>query len=296
MDDKIYCYKGTEVLKNKLDIKNNEDLQIVERRFSTIRTLELYDEKLPKQLDLNYLKSIHKKLFGDLYSWAGEFRTVDISKGIMFARSEYIKDEANSIFSKLHKKNYLKGLDQESLIKELAYFKTEINMLHPFREGNGRTTREFIKALANSNGYEIDFSKITNVEYANAMVQSPVNTALLENLLEKAMTITKEHELEICTKTINKFKNECPAIQEVPTETVVIINHLTDTGGSYSSIAEIKNDYKKIGKLIDANKESKADYVLFQKLEIVVNNLKDASIKLSEKEIKPLTQSPEIEI
>ncbi len=110
------------------------------------------------------------------------------------------------------------------------------------------------------------------------------------------MTITKEHELEICTKTINKFKNECPAIQEVPTETVVIINHLTDTGGSYSSIAEIKNDYKKIGKLIDANKESKADYVLFQKLEIVVNDLKDASIKLSEKEINPLTQSPEIEI
>ncbi len=286
-EDKIYCYKGTDVLKNNLDIKNNDALQTVERRFSTIRTLELYDEKLPKQFDFNYLKHIHKKLFSDIYSWAGEIRKVDISKGIMFARNDFIKDEADRLFNQLKKKNYLKNLDKETLIKELAYFKTEINMLHPFREGNGRATREFIKSLAKANGYEIDFSKVSKVEYANAMVNSPSDTTLLENLLRKSISITKDYENEICSNTINKFKEECPAIQEVPTETVLIINNLTDNG-QYFSIADIKKDYKKIGKLIDANKESKADYVLFEKLDKVINDLKTGSRILAEKELKPV--------
>lgn len=85
---------------------------------------------------------------------------VDIAKGNMFCNALFIEEQANLIFSNLKKENYLTGLTQEAFIKRLAYYFAEINALHPFREGNGRTQREFIRLLGLKNNYFIRFSSV----------------------------------------------------------------------------------------------------------------------------------------
>ena len=108
----------------------------------------------------NHLKLIHLYIFQDIYPFAGKIRKVNISKGNMFCNVNYIDNQAKLIFNKLKEDNYLNNLKIETFIKKLAYYFSKINTLHPFREGNGRTQREFIRQLCIKNGYAIDYSTI----------------------------------------------------------------------------------------------------------------------------------------
>lgn len=163
-----YCYTGTRVLKNKLGIRDRDELLEVERRLSKYRARELLDDRINGRFDFALLKKIHQHLFQDVYDFAGEVRKVDIAKGNLFCRCFAIEAEAERIFTELKQEKYLKDLAAGALAKRLAYYLAEINALHPFREGNGRTQREFIRQLAAQNGYFLSYAGITSEEMIEA--------------------------------------------------------------------------------------------------------------------------------
>ena len=142
MPDTKYCYPDTEVLINKLDIRDLDKLHIFERKLTMLRLLELLDKPINGKFDFKHLQAIHAYIFQDVYDWAGKVRTVDIAKGNMFCNVRFISSQADVIFSGLKEEHYLAGLDEDMFIKRLAYYFSEINALHPFREGNGRSQRE----------------------------------------------------------------------------------------------------------------------------------------------------------
>lgn len=167
--DNSYCYQDSCILKNKLGIKNKEQLEEAERNITALRILQLKTGELRGEPNFKYLCKIHKHIFGDIYSWAGKIRTVDISKGNMFCNSQFILENAEDIFNRLKKENYLQDYkDVDKMSERLAYYLSEINALHPFREGNGRAQREFIIVLARRAGYVVDFSKISQEEMIQA--------------------------------------------------------------------------------------------------------------------------------
>ena len=118
------------------------------------------------------MRGIHFYIFQDLYTWAGELRKVDIAKGNMFCRAMFLENQADVVFSGIRNDGYLEGLDYDQFVKRLAYHFSEINALHPFREGNGRSQREFIRELALYNHYAIDFSYATGKEMLDASVDA----------------------------------------------------------------------------------------------------------------------------
>jgi cell filamentation protein len=114
------------------------------------------------RFDTLCLRTIHKHIFRDVYSWAGQFRTVNISKGgHPFATTAFIEPALDNVLRKLAEENYLRETDPGSFARRAGFFLGEINAVHPFREGNGRSQREFIRELGLQAGFIVDWSRIT---------------------------------------------------------------------------------------------------------------------------------------
>lgn len=162
MKDPYVQDNGT--LKNKLNISDSKVLYVKELEYSSIRMFELFSGKknLKRTYDLQHLKNIHKYIFNDVYDWAGKIRNVDIAKGnTLFCKTINIENYSENIFSELKRKNFFINNSKEELAHNLAKTFLDINALHPFREGNGRTQREFIRELAEDRGYNLSFNNIT---------------------------------------------------------------------------------------------------------------------------------------
>ena len=163
MGDSLYCYPNSNILKNKLHLQDEKILQQAELELSEYASLLIEYAEPP--YDLQYLKNIHASLFSELYEWAGELRRVDISKGdTRFCTFSRIEVEANKLFKQLQSQNYFQHLEQQQLIIQLADFYCELNVIHPFREGNGRTQRIFFEHLLAYCGYGVDWSQIESQE------------------------------------------------------------------------------------------------------------------------------------
>ena len=171
-NDTVYCYPNSNVLRNKQNIKDVDELAEFERNTTAIRAtfFETYFKKYT--LNFNLLKRIHQYLFQDVYDWAGKVRSVDIAKGNMFCRTFAIESEAERIFTELKNENYLKNCPESLLAKRFAYYFSEINALHPFREGNGRTQRIFLNIMAKQMGYYLDFDEVSEDEMVIASYES----------------------------------------------------------------------------------------------------------------------------
>lgn len=170
--DSKYCYPNSNVLKNKLNIMTGEKLELAEREYTSLAITEIKINPVKGDFDLKHLQNIHRHVFKDIFDWAGELRTVNISKGTHFYNHMYIIDGAETIFSKLKKENYLLGLSRNKVYERLGYYLGEINVLHPFREGNGRSQRIMIEYLAQVAGYNVDFSKVSSSEMIEACIDS----------------------------------------------------------------------------------------------------------------------------
>lgn len=157
-----YCYPDSNVLINKFNITNSDDLSVAEREITSVKLAYAKQNRISGNFDLKHLQDIHKFLFEDIYEWAGKLRHVNIAKGNQFCLAQNLESYAESIFSKLKAENYL--VNAENVPERLAYYLSEINVLHPFREGNGRTQRLFIEYLALNAGYRVDFSDVTPEE------------------------------------------------------------------------------------------------------------------------------------
>lgn len=203
-----YVYPGTTILKNKLNIKDNKELNIKERGLTASRIEEFSRKELPKEFNFEYLKSIHKYIFQDIYEWAGEIRKGDIAKGnSLFCKAVHIEVYASDIFRNLKREDYFKNIeDKKALSQKLAETFSDINALHPFREGNGRTQREFIRNLARYNGYELSFTNISKQEMIELSDLASDSNKLAEKFYEgmnKIRDLKKEMEILI-KETIEK--------------------------------------------------------------------------------------------
>ena len=184
----IYCYEGTNVLVNKMDIKDNSTLQRAENKIVLAKLFELRKNKMIGEFDIEHLVGIHRYLFEDIYPFAGKFRNENIAKGFFsFAEWEYIDEQLEKLLNKLKEAEYLKNDNETQLIKDLAYYMAELNVLHPFREGNGRTIREFIRELAYVNGYVLDMQNITSKDMLDACIKSVIDTSDLEDVLARCL-------------------------------------------------------------------------------------------------------------
>ena len=165
-----YCYPNTNVLRNRLGIKEMELLEEVEREISSICAGLIGFIRPP--YNLAYLCSMHTQLFGDLYEWAGELRRIDITKGqTRFCNVNFIGTQINSLFDSLAKDGYLVDLDYDIFIDKFAEYYCEFNMIHPFREGNGRVQRLFFEHLAINAEYRISFESVSKQEWIEANIR-----------------------------------------------------------------------------------------------------------------------------
>ncbi|MBL4761663.1 MAG: Fic family protein [Gammaproteobacteria bacterium] len=182
-----YLIPGTQTLRNKLNITDPDLLHDAERKLSTMRDLEMARSPVPGNLDYQHLKDIHQKLFGDVYPWAGQARTINISKSTMFAPVHLLDKSAKTVFTELAKDGYLRGLEKEEFLTKAAYHFGEINFVHPFRDGNGRSQRLFFDQLTARAGHSFDWNKINQNEMIQACEQATNdNPSLIKNALEKA--------------------------------------------------------------------------------------------------------------
>jgi cell filamentation protein len=184
----IYCYPGSDVLINKLGITEQAALDLAELEFTQFRA----EQYVPDFEDFSWatLRGIHFFLFQDIYSWAGEIRTVDISKGTTrFANVQFIEKEAAKLFLQLEQEDFLTSLSESEFIARLAHYYSELNVIHPFRDGNGRAQRIFFEALAINAGYEIHWQAIEASEWLSANIAAyHCQLELLINLLQRAIT------------------------------------------------------------------------------------------------------------
>jgi len=140
-----YCYPNG-VLINKLNIQDQEELDKVEASFTYLRLNRLIGTEGEFKFDLYYYLNLHKYIFQDIYSFAGDIRDENISKGLPFCRPEYIVQYLKYLLDEMKSKvRNIKTIDD--YIDYLSYYFSEINLVHPFREGNGRTQREYFRQL-----------------------------------------------------------------------------------------------------------------------------------------------------
>jgi cell filamentation protein len=164
------CYPGTTVLRNKLDIRDQAELDEYEVAVFLTRA----DEPWPVgNFDFVHYKALHFQLFQDVYDWAGQVRTIRIGKGSnWFCYPEYIDGEMTKIFAGLHKDQLLSGLAAHEFAPKSAHILAEINAVHPFREGNGRTQLAFLAMLAEHNGLPFNADILERERVIQAMIDS----------------------------------------------------------------------------------------------------------------------------
>jgi cell filamentation protein len=164
------CYPGTTVLKNLLNIEDQHRLDEAELALFLTRT----EEPAPAgEFDVRHYLDLHRHLFQDIYSWAGEIRTVRIGKGgNWFCYPEYIVSELNRVFAELGDVDELSHMPAEDFAKHVAHFIAELNAVHPFREGNGRAQLAFLAMLTEHAGFAFDEEKLDRNRVMQAMIQS----------------------------------------------------------------------------------------------------------------------------
>ncbi len=183
------CYPGTTVLVNNLGLRSQEALDQAEKIATSLRSVELESRGSNEPFSFAFYCSIHKHLFGDIYEWAGALRTVDLSKkGTHFCRAEDIQQVGSAMFSRLQKENCFQNIPRGDYVLKISEFYHDLNMLHPFREGNGRTQRLFFTMLIRRAGYDIDFSSLDLDELMIATIYAAQGiSSYLQAFFDKAI-------------------------------------------------------------------------------------------------------------
>ena len=170
------------MLENKLNITNEIELAKEEERITKLKAIELFDRKIIDTFEVGTFKGlsqIHEFLFGDVYEFAGKMRNVNLAKGnFRFASVLYLNDVLDSI-NNMPQSNFDEIIDKY----------IEMNVAHPFREGNGRSTRIWLDLILKKElGKVIDWSKVNKEDYLLAMERSPVKSLEIKTLLKDALT------------------------------------------------------------------------------------------------------------
>ena len=184
------------VLENKLGITDSAELARTEERISKAKALELFEKGLLDVFEIGTfqgLAKIHEYLFGEIYDFAGQVRTVNIAKGnFRFAPVLYLQAALEHI-----------GKMPQSTFEEIIEKYVEMNVAHPFREGNGRSTRIWLDAILKKELRQvIDWSRVDKEDYLLAMERSPIKDLEIKTLLRAALT-DKINDREVYMKGVD---------------------------------------------------------------------------------------------
>ena len=172
----LYCYPESDVLKNKLNIRDRDELKQAEEEITALKQYMLMESPINGRFTKTQLMNIHRFLFEDIYPFAGHIRREQISKGdTMFFPPHLIGQELDKVFSMLHNEKMMHETDRKRQIEHLSYIMSELNIIHPFREGNGRSLRELIRCMALNYGFTLDWSRVDRDTMLNAAVRSVVD-------------------------------------------------------------------------------------------------------------------------
>ena len=182
-----YCYPGTHILRNKLNIRCEAELDQAERELSDIAASQI--EFCLPPYDLTYLRQIHRRLFCDLYDWAGEIRNVDISKDTTrFCRADRVVPEGEKLLAQSANARWYEGLPLPEFISACAEIFGDLNVVHPFREGNGRTQRILFEHIIVNAGYEITWWEVDAAEWVQANIAAVhCDYSLLREILARCI-------------------------------------------------------------------------------------------------------------
>lgn len=179
----LYCYRDTSVLKNRFHLQDAGKLKKLEADLSAIRQADLVLHPINGRFTANHLCRIHRYLLGDIYYFAGHFRREDIRKGsTLFLTHQQISDHLQAILQKLQREPWDDFPEQDFFAKSAYYF-AELNYIHPFREGNGRAIREFMRLFFMKNGYSTDWGAVAPQEFLAATEASVYDASVLEPIL-----------------------------------------------------------------------------------------------------------------
>lgn len=177
---------------NLLGAQNMKELEQFEEVafYLTSTSLEQSGFEFLMPVSPSSVKLLHMKIFGDIYSFAGKTRDTSLMKGTTrFCEPQFIESQLYELCSYMNEETPWKSLEQAA--ERLAHFKTELNMIHPFREGNGRTIRLVIREYAKSKGFIWDFEYMNDEEYMKSMILSQHDTVKLEKLFLKTLSRIK---------------------------------------------------------------------------------------------------------
>jgi cell filamentation protein len=162
------------VLRNLRGLTDQARLDIFERLEAAAAIYELELNPVRGDFDQAHFQTIHKRIFHKIYPWAGELRRVNISRSgsYPFAMVQFLPRNLDRTFAKLAAEGHLKALGTAAFVDRAAYYLGELNTLHPFREGNGRVQREFIRELAAEAGYTLNWGPITQKQMYEASALS----------------------------------------------------------------------------------------------------------------------------
>ena len=187
--ESLYCYPGTKILKNKLNIKDSDLLKSAEENITAVKQMELLQNPIRGNFTKTHLLNIHRFIFEDIYSFAGRIRREQISKDeTMFYPPNLIERELKRVFDRIKSEGMLKETNEEKIFDNLAYVMAELNIIHPFREGNGRTIREFIRLMAMRCGHNINWGNAEKGEILKTSIQSIDDYHVLIDLLKKIVS------------------------------------------------------------------------------------------------------------
>ena len=167
------CYEGTFCLINKLGIKDEHLLKELDTSFSVARIGKIENNNIEFPITPDGYKSIHRFIFEEIYDWAGEYRKINISKkGTFFADYEKIDQLMNNCFKRLSALNYFKDMTRVDYLKNVTDLYQTLNMIHPFREGNGRTERVFITLFVRLADHCANFKRVDEDELMISTIQA----------------------------------------------------------------------------------------------------------------------------
>lgn len=193
MDDKYgvaddpYCYPGTTVLRNSLNLRDENTLDQAERELSEIAASSISFTPAPYSLET--LLDIHRTLFSDLYEWAGCIRTVKIRKDqTFFCAPERIYPEATKIFAHMGRSDWFVDMPRAEVIRGIAEVFGDLNVIHPFREGNGRAQRILFEQIIINAGYSVDWWRVSEADWIPANVAAVVcDYRQLEQIFDRCL-------------------------------------------------------------------------------------------------------------
>jgi cell filamentation protein len=199
------------ILRNKIGLTDQESLDRAEANAVSVRSILLQLNPLKGNFDSEHLKEIHSYLFRDVYTWAGQYRTIPLAKAdfaeggrvTKFTPPELIEAELSKVFGELANEHFLEGLPRKQFAGKVAALLSDINRVHPFREGNGRAQRQFVRQLAESLGYKLHFEVVSKERLVQASIFSANgDMAMMGRLTDE---ITDTERIQPLAKVITHF-------------------------------------------------------------------------------------------